>query len=504
MNKKLVSEYNPQGVEYPEAVTADGKLVRAIDIEKGSDAWEGVKFYFLGCEGDEEEEMLFIPRKHKNGITKFFRHRRGYISDRNEPDRYLHNYAELRIKQRFDDSLSSGEFPVQYYVVEKCPESSSCKLKGDLKCQGEPKPVLKTVNLRKLYDTCSIEKGEDKYIADLLLTNSQDDSIKPMFLEVFVTHKCTAEKITSGYPIIEIKINQKEDADNAIIENAGEVVDEYLFMQSENRKALAPIVFYGFKRNIPFNHYKQYLNFTLNKQGNELIADCRDVACKEVETFAPENRALSLSVPVDEMKDIDIYEMGMAKAQDLGFKVRDCSICNQYKQPIRRSFYYISHPCRLNNVTYTYKDANGNERQIHNPYVCQMPYRCNGFDKAKMAAGCNRYSIDRQRISALVQLFEKKPKILWIDESLLPPKPKPIEKPKPMVSPTLIKNPKQIIQEERTPSADNPIVYAPERKLLTPQECFSCPVYCPKCGHCLGAEEKDGRRYVVCDYQRPK
>jgi hypothetical protein len=285
------------------------------------------------------------------------------------------------------------------------------------------------VNLRKLYDTCSIEKGEDKYIADLLLTNSQDDSIKPMFLEVFVTHKCTAEKIASGYPIIEIKINQKEDADNAIIENAGEVVDEYLFMQSENRKALAPIVFYGFKRNIPFNHYKQYLNFTLNKQGNELIADCRAVACKEVESFAPENRAFSLSVPFDELNGIDIYEMGMAKAQDLGLKVRDCSICNHYKQPIRRSFYYISHPCRLNNVTYTYKDANGNERQIHNPYVCQMPYRCNGFDKAKMAAGCNRYSIDRQRISALVQLFEKKPKILWIDESLLPPKPKPIEKP---------------------------------------------------------------------------
>lgn len=123
MNKKLVSENNPQGVEYPEAVTAEGKLVSAIEIEKGSDVWEGVKFYFPGCEGDEEEEMLFIQRKHKNGVTKFFRHRPGYIGDRNEPDRYLHNYAELRIKQRFDDSLASGEFPVQYYEVEKCPES---------------------------------------------------------------------------------------------------------------------------------------------------------------------------------------------------------------------------------------------------------------------------------------------------------------------------------------------------------------------------------------------
>lgn len=504
MNKKLVSENNPQGVEYPEAVMADGKLVSAIDIEKGSDVWEGVKFYFPGCETDEEEEMLFIQRKHKNGVTKFFRHRPGYIGDRNEPDRYLHNYAELRIKQRFDDSLASGEFPVQYYVVEKCPESSSCKLKGDLKCKGEPKAVLKTLNLRKLYDTCSIEKGEDKYIADLLLTNSQDNSIKPMFLEVFVTHKCTAEKIASGYPIIEIKINQKEDADNAIIENAGEVVDEYLFMQSENRKALAPIVFYGFKHDVPFNAYKQYLNFTLTKQENELIADCRAVACKKAESLATENRAFSLSIPADEMKDIDIYEMGMAKAQDLGLKVRDCTLCGRYKIPYWNGNGIDSRSCHLVNGVLTTKDYQGRDRHIRNPYMFQMPYRCNGFDKSKQAAGCKTYSLDRQRISKLVNSLEKLHKLLWVDESLLPPKPKLIERPRPMVSPMPIKNSKQIIQEEQTQSAVNPIVYTPERKLLTPQECFSCPIYRPQCEHCLGAEEKDGRRYVVCDYQRPK
>ena len=50
MNKKLVSERNPQGVEYPEAVTADGSLVSAIDLEKGSEGWDEMKFYFPGCE----------------------------------------------------------------------------------------------------------------------------------------------------------------------------------------------------------------------------------------------------------------------------------------------------------------------------------------------------------------------------------------------------------------------------------------------------------------------
>jgi hypothetical protein len=324
-----------------------------------------------------------------------------------------------------------------------------------------------------------------------------------MFLEVFVTHKCTEEKIASGYPIIEIKINQKEDADNAIIENAGEVVDEYLFMKSENRKALPPIVFYGFKRDALFNNYKLYSNFTLSKHENELIADCWTVACKNVESFAPENRAFGLSVPVDELNGIDIYEMGMTKAQDLGLKVRDCCLCGRYKIPYWNGNGIDSRSCHLVNGVLTTKDNQGRDRHIRNPYMFQMPYRCNGFDKSKQAAGCRTYSLDRQRISKLVNSLEKLHKLLWVDESLLPPKPKLIERPRPMVSPMPIKNSKQIIQEEQTQSAVNPIVYTPERKLLTPQECFSCPIYRPQCEHCLGAEEKDGRRYVVCDYQRP-
>lgn len=506
MSKKPVSKDNPQGVEYPEAVTAEGKLVSAINIEKGS----GLKFYFPGCEGDEKEEMEFVQLPHKNGITKYFRHKSGYKGDRNEPDRYLHNYAELRMKQRFDNSLASGKFLVQYYQIEKCPASSTCKLKRDVSCKGDSWPVLKTMNLRELYDTCSIEKGEDKYIADLLLTNSQDASIKPMFLEIFVTHKCTEEKLASGYPIIEIKINQKEDADNEIIENAGKVVDVYLFMQPESRNALPPIVFYGFNREATFKDYKLYRNFTLRKHENELIADCWDLICKDVESFAPQNRALSLSVPAEELNGIDIYEMGMAKAQKLGLKVRDCSLCGWYKIPYKKGVDPRS--CQLKYGVFTTKDNQGVETQTISPYIFKMPYRCDGFDKAKRAAGCSRYYLDGLRLPKLLRSMEKMHELFWVDESLLPPKPKAIEQ-RPPVKPVVVKpqppkpEPKQV-EEPVVPEEEyepiNPIVYEKGRKLLTPKECFSCPVNCRShCGHCLGAEEKDGKRYVVCDYQRP-
>ena len=502
MNKKLVSDQNPQGVEYPEAVTADGKLVSAIEIEKGNEAWEEVKFYFPGCEGDDEEEMLFIQRKRKNGVTKFFRHRPGYIGDRNEPDRYLHNYAELRIKKRFDESLTTGEFPVQYYVVEQCPENSVCKLKANLKCNGEPKPVLKSLNLRELYDTCSIEKGADKYIADLLLTNSQDESIKPMFLEVFVTHKCTDEKIASGYPIIEIKINQKEDADNPIVENAGEVVDEYMFMQSENKKALPPIVFYGFKRDVPFNSYVNYGNFLLTKKENELIADCRAVACKDVERFAPDNRAFSLSVPMLDLKETDIYELGMAKAQSMGLKVRDCSLCSRYKIPTRQSYRIDVHSCRLINVVWNFKDNEGHEKKIQNPYVCWMPYRCNGFDKSKQATGCRTYSIDRQRISTLVRSLEKMNNLLWVDDSFLPPKEvktKIILKPQPHDE-----SKEKNIEKESIPTDVVPQRKPEESNIVLLDDCRNiCKRNRWDCGYCLRALMKAGKYYIVCKCNNP-
>ena len=206
----------------------------------------------------------------------------------------------------------------------------------------------------------------------------------------------------------------------------------------------------------------------------------------------PENRVFSLSVPLEELKSIDIYEMGMAKAQSMGLKVRDCSLCAQYKIPTWQNNRIDGRSCRLVNVIWNYKDNEGHEKKIQNPYICWMPYRYNGFDKSKQAADCRTYSLDRQRIQNLVRSLEKTNKLLWVDESLLPLDPKAIEKPK------------YGENAEETSLPTNPKTYEQGRKLLTAQECFSCPIYRTQCGHCLGDEMKDGQQYVVCDYQRPR
>lgn len=496
MKKKKISKRTPKGVKYPKAVTADGQFVNAIDIDKSSEIWNGMRFFSPGFEGDDEEEMLFIQRRHKNGVTKFFRHRPGYWGERNEPDRYLHNYAESRIKQRYEESLISGIFPVYYYKIKKCPYSAICKLKTSLNCDGEPKAVSTELNLRDLYDTCEIEKGADKYIADLLLTNSKDDSVQPMLMEIYVSHKCSTEKTNSGYRIIEIKIDSEEDAEMPIIESAGKIIEDYVFMHPENQKDTPPIYFHGFQRDAPFNDFIKVVQLLLTKKDTELIADCRIVECKDAEKDISENHFFSISVPLKELKGEDLYEIGMAKAFDLGINVRDCTLCKRYKIPTKQENMIHSRSCRLINSIYNYKDNKGKEIPIHNPYVCWLPYKCllnknQIWDKSKQAISCRTFSIDKERISNLVSLLNSKIHYLWVDTTLRPAK-----------SEIISSSFNTQVEEKKLP--DDSKTHKPIRKLLAPHECSYCPNQRINCSHCLGSEFIDGQPFFICDYQEPQ
>lgn len=343
--RKKVNAKNPQGVKYSEANLADGSIVYAHKIDKSQEEWKGIRFYFLGCEGDDEEEMVFVKRKNGTGFTKFFRHRPGYIKTRNEPDRYLHNYSELKIKQRFDDS---NEFLVEYYEEEICPNYKTCKLAKIIDCKASGKARKKTINLRDMYDTCTPEKSEDKYIADLLLTNSKDDTIPPLFLEIYVTHKCSKEKINSGYKIIEISVRKKEDAECDIIENMGDVVNSYNFLSYANQILPPPIWFHGFVRDSSFYDYIQFAFFYLIDNGDgSYRGECKQVNCLEVNASSIPEYERCLYRPLSDISCADLYELGIAKAYIEKYNVRDCSICTKRNQCKDRGMTDISLGCFL-------------------------------------------------------------------------------------------------------------------------------------------------------------
>ncbi len=349
--RKRITTTNPQGVKYSEANLADGSIVYAYMIDKSQETWKGVRFYFLGCEGDEEEEMVFVQRKKGNSYTRYFRHRPGYIKARNEPDRYLHNYAELRMKQRFDDSADSGEFMVNYYEEEICPYYNTCALAKVIDCEASGKARKKTINLRDIYDTCTPEKGEDKYIADLLLTNSKDNTIKPMFLEIYVTHKCSEEKIKSGNKIIEITIKKKEDAECDITENMGDVANRYNFMRFPDQIVPPPIWFHGFERDSSFNNYTQYASFHLIDNGDGSYKGfSKKVDSFEVKALSSPELVRSLYGRLSEISCTDLYELGIAKAYTEGLNVRDCSICTKRNQCKNKGKADLSLSCSLFDV----------------------------------------------------------------------------------------------------------------------------------------------------------
>ena len=320
--------------------------------------------------------MQFIPRKHKNGVTKFFRHKPGYVGDRNEPDRYLHNYAELRLKERFDESKETGSFPIQYYIIEKCPSEASCKRKTFFKCNGNPKVKLKTLNLRDKYDTCTPEKGVDKYIADLKFSNSKNKSIRPLVIEVFVTHKCSEAKQNSGIPIIEIKIKKKEDVESDIVENAGEIIRDF-HISAPVVPTVPQITFYGFDRKAFFNNFLQLETFKLFRRGDEMVSDYDLISCNESSVFSDNDCVLSLSAPKGEL-DEDICKIGMAIAYQCGLTSRDCEICER-----RSETNLIS--CKAGRL-----NSDGE------------------FDKRNWAPTCAFYSINEHRINKITQDLKNK------------------------------------------------------------------------------------------------
>lgn len=86
---------------------------------------------------------------------------------------------------------------------------------------------------------------------DLILRSSSAPNREPVFLEIYVTHKSTEEKLKSGYRIIEIPITSEEDISN-IVETMSLKGEDSSVKQDEYNKT-ENIRFYNFNK-------KYYLN----------------------------------------------------------------------------------------------------------------------------------------------------------------------------------------------------------------------------------------------------
>ena len=171
--------------KYPYAKTDDDELICIESINK--DNRNDHHYYCYGC-GKELVPVLGNIREHH------FRHKEKSVNcDRNK---YLHEFAKNKIKERFE---TSEHFYVKYNAKRKCKKKDECKL-SKLNWEECYADGLYKIDLKEFYDTCTLEKcysvenADERYIADLLLTDSKDQSRKPIGIEIWVTHECSEEK----------------------------------------------------------------------------------------------------------------------------------------------------------------------------------------------------------------------------------------------------------------------------------------------------------------------
>lgn len=209
-------------VKYQWALNGEGKVVKISDITPEN---RHQQFTCINCHCEAREMSPVLSKEGKR--QNHFRHK----ADACSYESYLHAVCKEILKYQFEHKT---QWIIRYMQAESCSLFDSCTLRTDLalRCP-KRRQFVKEVDLKKLYDTCTIEKEYKGYRADVLLTNSQDSSVEPLFIEVAYKHLCEEEKIQSGIRIIEILVNTEEDAERELIESE-------------------TIKFWGFERHIEY------------------------------------------------------------------------------------------------------------------------------------------------------------------------------------------------------------------------------------------------------------
>ncbi len=174
----------------------------------------------------------------------YFRAKRGYELN---PETELHNYAKSIFKYRFD---TEEQFYIMYDKEKICLKkdcifydeySKGCKSLEKIPCK---------FDLKQYYDTATIEGGYNGYVADVLLTSSTHSSRVPVFLEIYVTHPCSKEKINSNNKIVEVNVTCENDAYIILQQHSEE--DYYSYDDKEK------VTFYNFTKEVALQNCKHY------------------------------------------------------------------------------------------------------------------------------------------------------------------------------------------------------------------------------------------------------
>ena len=384
-------------ITYPNAVDENGDVhnIGSITQENRSEH----KYFCLGC----DKEM--VPVLFKEGQKEdHFRHK---VNDLCNPETYLHNLAKKYLAKQFE---SQPKFEVSYYAHNECPHSSSCKLLEKYHFKDCSGVILHTIDLKEKFDTCQIEGVYDGYRADVLLTNSKDESVRPLFIEVSVSHDCTPEKLASGNQIIEIKVQSEADFKRPIIENKGDLVPPTTNMYSQRYyssfRPIEPeqpfIMFHGFDRYLKKSDFRKVDFFSLRTNGRICLQE-GFLSCGEMHSFHLKDSVFEISLYRKKKgyrHRYDFYNLGVAEAMINKMPIRHCVHCVNYGR------------CT---IPMNYEMYNQYTRQMQN-VVRHVPIRTvneERVDKYELADKCPHWKLNKGSCNRIIFEYNQDDIFVW-------------------------------------------------------------------------------------------
>ncbi len=264
---------------------------------------------------DLEVHQYYCPYCHKEMIAKRGNIRQWHFAHKTDKcsyDKYLHSIAEIMIMDWFNRSENI------FLSLEhglKCNAFDSCLFYNSMYCQASEK---RQYDLKKYYSKCIHEIKYEGYIADLYCENNIKPN-SPIFIEIFVTHKCSQDKINSGIRIIELKIESEEDIINILNSNKLEEGEKVKLYNFKPKEFFVDYLKQDFQKYILYPSLKSYVN------RNHF--NCRN--------YAKYRRGIyEISLPYDDcIPDFNIfyiggfYMLGTVKAYLEGKIQKHCQLC---------------------------------------------------------------------------------------------------------------------------------------------------------------------------------
>lgn len=346
-------------IKYKYARGENNKLININSLNKENRYTS--KFFCVGC-GNE-----LIARLGKLKVHHFAHKKAAECSE----ETYLHLLGKSLFYENYMYCIKKKEpFFVEIYQKKTCNHYE--KELGQ-RCKFDKHKAK--YDLTKYFDRVSLEKKEDAFIPDIMLSSKNGKD--KIFVEIAVTHLSTEQKLNSEYRIIELEVECDQDFEP--------IKRKYLSITGSKVK------FINFRTNRKVgsvcngNCRKKFNLFTVNSEGRCLLKQKNLNQIKNQLKSKRKEIVKHEIIPHNRYNYPEIFKKGVATFAKENLKVKNCFICRYHAE---------------NNHYHSWC-----ETSIGAPIFCKfLKIQCN----SNKAVNCKYFRLERKYVDEMLEMIKEK------------------------------------------------------------------------------------------------